>query len=58
MAMKKSRPKHEFARQIAIAQSAIDWMVQMRVDMAGTRAEKVVGEGGNVEAWAARFIPV
>lgn len=50
MAMMKSRPKHEFARQISIAQTAIDWMVGMKVDFTGTRAEEVEA-AGSVEKW-------
>jgi hypothetical protein len=58
LAMKKSRSKHEFARQISMAQSAVDWMVEMKVSLAGTRAVDVVSKhGGSVEAWAATFLP-
>ena len=57
MAMKKSKSKHEYSRQIDIAQTAIDWMVQMNVDFSGTRATDVV-KAGSVKAWAAQWEPV
>lgn len=56
MAMKKSRPKGEYARQKAIAQTAVDWMIRMNVDCIATRAEDVI-EAGDVDAWAAQFEP-
>jgi len=53
MSMLKSKKKGEFARQISIAQTAVDWMLSMKVDMSGTRAEDVVsGYDGNVRKWA------
>jgi hypothetical protein len=57
LAMKKSRPKGEFVRQISIAQTAINWMVDMKVDLSGTRAREVVAQGGSVETWATKFMP-
>jgi hypothetical protein len=58
LAMKKSRPKLEFERQKAMAQTSLDWMVSMKVETRGTRAEKVLREhGGSVDAWAATFFP-
>jgi len=56
MAMKKSRAKGEFQRQISIAQKSIDWMDQMGVSMEGTRAEKVMAQGGSVDHWSKQFI--
>lgn len=56
MAMKKKRPKHEFERQMSIAQTAINWMVQMGVDVTTTRAEDVLKDG-DVQAWAAKYMP-
>jgi len=56
MAMKKKRPKHEFARQMSIAQTAINWMVQMGVDVSTTRAADVI-EAGSVERWAEKYMP-
>lgn len=54
MAGKKSRPKHEFERQMSIAQRAIDWMQSFGVDFSGTRAADVV-EAGSVQKWAENF---
>lgn len=56
MAMKRRRPKHEFDRQISIAQTAIDWMLLFGVDLSSTRAEDVVSAGG-VKEWAAKYMP-
>lgn len=56
MAGKKSRPKHEFERQMSIAQTAINWMVQMGIDVYTTRAAEVVAAGG-VNEWARRYMP-
>ena len=56
MAMKKSRSKGEFLRQMGIAKTAIDWMVGMGVDFSSTRAKDVV-ECGSVENWAMQFMP-
>ena len=56
MAMKKHRGKHEFERQISIAQKAIDWMVQMDVDVSDTRAAKIVADyDGNVTEYIKEF---
>ena len=54
LAMRKSRPKHEYTRQKAIAQQAITWMDNMRIDYSGTRASDV-REAGSVDAWAERI---
>lgn len=56
MAMKKSRPKGEFDRQMAIAQRGVDWMRQMGVDLSTTRAADVVA-AGTVKEWAQTFLP-
>lgn len=56
MALKKSRPKGEYVRQKLIAQTAVNWMICMKVDCRGTRAEDVI-EAGDVDAWAAQFEP-
>jgi hypothetical protein len=56
MAGKKSRPKHEFERQMAIAQTAITWMQEMGVDVSTTRAEDVVA-AGSVQKWAEKYMP-
>jgi len=56
LACKKSAPKYETRRQIAMAQQAIDWMRLYDVDFSNTRAKEVVEQyGGSVEAWAASF---
>lgn len=54
MACKKSRPKHEFERQISIAQTAIDWMQSFGVDFSSTRAAEVI-KAGSVQKWAEKF---
>lgn len=56
MAGKKSKSKSEYARQILIAQTAIDWGVAMGVDFSQTRAAQAIELGG-VKAWAAKFEP-
>ena len=56
MAMKKSRPKHEFNRQMSIAQTSIDWMVEMGVDVSTTRAVEVIA-AGSVKQWAETYMP-
>lgn len=55
LAMRKYRLKHEFERQISIAQTAIDWMIAMNVDMSGTRAVEVI-KCGSVWDWARAFM--
>lgn len=52
MAMHKSRPKGEYKRQIAIAQTAVTWMREMGVDVSGTRAEEI---SSSVAEWAAQY---
>lgn len=54
LAMKKSKSKSEYVRQQSIAQTAIDWGVEMGVDFSTTRAAAVI-EAGSVKAWAERF---
>lgn len=44
LALKKSSPKNECSRQIAIAQMAIDWMIAFKEEFSNTRAETVVKE--------------
>jgi len=56
LALKKSRPKGEYARQIAIAQKALDVMIRFGTDLGATRAVDVVREhNGSVETWAKSF---
>lgn len=53
MAMKKSRKKVEFARQISIAQTALDWAIEMGVDVSTTRGDDVMNKfNGSVDAYA------
>jgi hypothetical protein len=54
LAMKKSRSQYEFARQKAIAQSAIDWAIRFGVGLVGTRAIDVM-DHGSVDKWASKF---
>ena len=51
MASKKSRPKGELKRQMEIAQTAINWMIDMGIDFGSTRANEVI-LAGSVEQWA------
>ena len=53
MAYLKSKSKYEYQRQIAIAQTAIDWMIAMGIDFSTTRAKDVVDHyDGKVASWA------
>lgn len=56
MAGKKSRPKHEFERQMSIAQTAITWMQEMKIDVSNTRAKDVIA-AGSVQKWAEKYTP-
>ena len=56
MAMKRNRPAYRYARQISIAQMAINWGVQMGVDFSQTRAVDVL-KIGTVAEWAKGFEP-
>lgn len=53
LAGKKSRAKSDYQRHIAIAQRGIDWMREMGVSSAGTRADEI--KDGNVAAWAKTY---
>ena len=55
LAMKKTRGKHEYERQISIAQCAYDWMIAMGVDINSTRAVDVERCNGSVSEWAKHF---
>lgn len=57
LALKKSRPKGEFARQISIAQQGVDWMKTMKVDPVTTRAVEIIDQGITVAQWAERYMP-
>lgn len=52
MAMKKSRGKYEYERQMEIAQRGINWAVSMGVDLSSTRAEDVCAKYTSVSKWA------
>jgi len=56
LAGKKSKSKSEYARQMSIAQTAINWGVQMGVDFSKTRAADVL-KAGSVVDWAKKFEP-
>lgn len=56
LAMKKSRAKGEFERQMSIAQKGVDWMRQMNIDPTGTRAEDIVSPM-TVKEWASKYMP-
>jgi len=58
MAMKKSRGKHEYERQINIAQTMIDWAKEFQVSFNdGDRAEKVCSHNWSVAEWAKTHEP-
>ena len=56
MALKKSRPKTEYERQISIAQVAVNWMRSQGYPSFNTRAEEVITcYNGSVADWAAQY---
>ncbi len=58
MAMKKSRPKGEYARQISIAQSGVKWVRSVVTDQEAqtSRVRKVLSDyKGDVAAWAKQY---
>jgi hypothetical protein len=56
MALRKSRPKGEYQRQISIAQVAVDWMRFQGYPSFGTRAEEIIMcYDGSVADWAAQY---
>lgn len=57
MAMKKSRPKHEYARQKSIAQKGIAWLVEFGCEYHSTRVAEVMANPhfGSVDSWAAQW---
>jgi hypothetical protein len=58
MACGKRRPKHEYARQISIAQTGVDWIRFMHLSPCGTRAEDVIEKhGASVAEWASQYEP-
>lgn len=54
MAMKKSRSRYEYSRQISIAQQSLDWMKRMGVDYSTTRMS-VAQEFESIRDWAMSF---
>lgn len=59
MAMRKSKSRSEYKRQISIAQTGIDWARGMKIGFNGTRIAGVVNEcGGNVAEWAQLYEPI
>lgn len=56
MARVKGRKKNEFNRQMAIAQQAIDWMVEFGINPSNTRAADVLGGTGKVVDWVKPFL--
>ena len=55
MAMRKSRPKGEYERQIAIAEAGVKWMIEMGVPRNETSRAESVEKCGSVAAWAKRY---
>lgn len=57
MAMKKSKSKHEFQRQIAMAQSAVDWIKDFNVEVkVGSRVYDVLAlPDQKVETWSRAY---
>lgn len=54
MAMKKSRPVHEYARQKSIAQYGIDKMIEMGIHPRG-RASDIIMDKMSVDEWAKEY---
>ena len=57
MAMKKSKSKSEFQRQIAIAQSAVDWIKDFNIEVkVGSRVYDVLAlPDKKVETWSRSY---
>lgn len=57
MAMKKSKSKHEFQRQISIAQTAIDWVLKFGINVEkGTRVYDIISSPDqSVETWSKKI---
>jgi len=51
MALKKSRSKPEFSRQIIVAQMMCDWVQEFGIDPGSTRASEIIGKT-TVMKWA------
>jgi len=57
MAALKKRSNGEFERHISIAQQAIDYVRELKINVESSRVYDVMEHGGNVEAWAQGFMP-
>ena len=56
LAMLKSRSKHEYSRQISIAQAGVDWLRDFDISVKKTRIEEVLSSsGGSVADWAKKY---
>lgn len=58
MASKKTKSKSEYERQISIAQTAIDWIRDMEIDInenVNLRINKISTEVDGVKIWAKQF---
>lgn len=55
LAMKKSRSKSEYKRQIGIAQQGVDWLRDFKIDSTSTRVADL--NGMTVEQWAMQYEP-
>jgi len=58
LAMKKNKPKHEYERQISIAQTGLDWLKEFHIQTEDTRIIDILtNHNGSVKEWAKRFEP-
>jgi len=55
MALKKSRPKAEYERQKSIAQTGVNFIIDLQVDPGTTRAADVFKAGYSVDKWVDQF---
>jgi hypothetical protein len=57
MAMRKSRPKYEYKRQIDIAQNLVNWIQEFHIEVdEGNRVQGVLDTPSKtVEEWVKRF---
>lgn len=59
LAMKKSRSKGEYERQILIAQTGVDLMRFGGFGSHDTRAAEIISDfGGSVKSWAQQYEPL
>ena len=58
MASLKSKSKSEYSRQIAIAQTGVDWISHMKIDPRKSRVMDILENNQSVQDWAdAQIIP-